>query len=1222
MRNHQYTPTTAAQLFLLGLFLLLVPQGARATDIPVLTWTVRSDWVNVVTQYGADPTGANDSTTAIQQALDQVSNNGPKSAVYFPAGTYKITSTLTLTSSQGALLVGCGRNTTLQWYGSSGGIMFRSNGNVHARYIGLVWDGRTVAAVGIDHGLYGVPAYFETNITHRHEKFMNFTQADPTIVDANLNKAAGIRVGRQELLGGQAAAEILYQNCFFLSNTTGISFLAQNDLDNTFDGCEFQWNGYGIYDWGGNYYVRNCHFAGSSVVDILQSVSSSCSIRRTTSSSSARFFIKEGPTGAASPMTIQDCRIDDWSNTTSAIELRSPGPNTILDCVFTNPPNTNPPIRLYNPSEWLQPVIISNNESLSTTGLIAPGSYSTITDVGAGNYGGWTTDALQSFLVDTAPVEGQVFDAKAAPFNAYGDGSHDDTVALQNCIAAAKNAGNGAVAYLPVGAYKISSTLTIDGGNYTVCGSGYRTVLRWYGGTSGQMISVVDPQQVRIADFYIQANGGDQATYDGIARIRQTSGGGAASILYDGLTWGGYCLTPRTRTLRGLECVSLPAGAQVRLQQCDGNLDFIDCGRATILGNTHYTGRLIVEGSTYAKTGFLGFLTYFTGGNDCNIFVKDNQDLTIDDYYTETTEHAVSISRDSSGFSTGHVTIQSAKCSTYLGGASDPYVTINNYAGRLYWGRGGFHNEANPHPPNYYFDHYGSQPFDCVVAAAFFYGTTPSLREYGSGMTRHIFNNVWRNWDDSLPPNGGLVTNITNGSTNSLISQALDDSRLLGKTDLDLNHTGGGECIPTAGLTMWLKADTGIILNGSTISDWSDVSGANHHVAQATAAYQPTFVSSSSINSKPAAHFDAVNDYLQGAAALDLRNSAYSIFVVAKPTAGDGGYLTYLASEGLRYQSNNLYYKNGGGLNYTYSTVATLQGVTRTSGGVVTIYENGMQKIAGTLSIGSTSCTNFRIGADGLSGIGAFDGYNGDIAEVLVYNTVLSAADRQTVEAYLRDKYALPVPPTNGLAMWLRADAGVTLNGSTIATWGDVSGAGHSVAQATASYQPTFVSSSMNGKPAAHFDASNDYLQGAAALDLRNSAYSIFVVAKPTAGDGGYLTYLASEGLRYQSNNLFYKNGGGLFYTYSTIATLQEATRTSGGVVTVYENGAQKATGTLSTGSTNCTNFRLGGDGLSGIGGFDGYNGDIAEVIVYNTALSAADRQAAETYLRNKYALY
>lgn len=211
--------------------------------------------------------------------------------------------------------------------------------------------------------------------------------------------------------------------------------------------------------------------------------------------------------------------------------------------------------------------------------------------------------------------------------------------------------------------------------------------------------------------------------------------------------------------------------------------------------------------------------------------------------------------------------------------------------------------------------------------------------------------------------------------------------------------------------------------------------------------------------------------------------------------------------------------------------------------------------------------------------------------------------------------------PTKGLVQRLRADSSVVTSGSFVTNWNDVSGAGNSVAQTTSGLQPTLVSNSLNGKPAIHFDASNDYLQGGAALDLRNSAFSIFVVAKPTAGDGNYFAMLSSECFRYAANNTKYKNGGTLTYSGTLLASLQSIKRSSAGVVTVTRNGTQLASGSIVTASTTCVNFRIGGDGLSGIGGFDGYNGDIAEVIVYNYELSSAETQAVQNYLNSRYGL-
>lgn len=67
------------------------------------------DWLNVVTLYGADPAGVSGSTAAIQNAISALPASG--GTVYFPAGTYKLTSALTVTS--GTVFQGAGENTSI-----------------------------------------------------------------------------------------------------------------------------------------------------------------------------------------------------------------------------------------------------------------------------------------------------------------------------------------------------------------------------------------------------------------------------------------------------------------------------------------------------------------------------------------------------------------------------------------------------------------------------------------------------------------------------------------------------------------------------------------------------------------------------------------------------------------------------------------------------------------------------------------------------------------------------------------------------------------------------------------------------------------------------------------------------------------------------------------------------------------------------------------------------
>ena len=74
-----------------------------------------------ILDFGADPTGVSDSTSAIQAAITYAlshpvsasgSFGGGMPAVYFPSGVYKVSSTITVTSPNGLLLYGAGQQST------------------------------------------------------------------------------------------------------------------------------------------------------------------------------------------------------------------------------------------------------------------------------------------------------------------------------------------------------------------------------------------------------------------------------------------------------------------------------------------------------------------------------------------------------------------------------------------------------------------------------------------------------------------------------------------------------------------------------------------------------------------------------------------------------------------------------------------------------------------------------------------------------------------------------------------------------------------------------------------------------------------------------------------------------------------------------------------------------------------------------------------------------
>ncbi|WP_037605565.1 glycosyl hydrolase family 28-related protein [Streptacidiphilus rugosus] len=80
-----------------------------------------TDWVNAVTGFGADPTGATDSTAAIQQALNSLA--GPGGVVYLPNGSY-LCNQARITAVDKVTLQGAGPGTVLRFDGTVNPTLF------------------------------------------------------------------------------------------------------------------------------------------------------------------------------------------------------------------------------------------------------------------------------------------------------------------------------------------------------------------------------------------------------------------------------------------------------------------------------------------------------------------------------------------------------------------------------------------------------------------------------------------------------------------------------------------------------------------------------------------------------------------------------------------------------------------------------------------------------------------------------------------------------------------------------------------------------------------------------------------------------------------------------------------------------------------------------------------------------------------------------------------
>jgi hypothetical protein len=724
------------------------PLQAREADplpqIPVLNWEPRSDWLNVHA-YGAKGDGVADDTDALQTALDKLSEKaGEASTLYLPPGTYRITRTVTIRQRDGISIVGCGRATRIVWDGPGGNgdqaRMFWSNGAPRSRYVGITWDGRGKACVGFDHDSKG---YFETEIDHKHEAFLNFT-------------ISGIRVGHdQNTPGAQATAETTYANCLFVNCESGLTLMQFNDYNHTLSGCEFRDCGVGVNSTGGaNFYVRDSHFARSRIMDVRVRGEHGMSVRRCTSVGSRRFLEE----ATIAPLTVQDCQIASWTSPAGAIQLAS-GPVVLFDCAFMNPTTRHPPVTAANG----QHVILSNNTSNGTDGLIERGSSTSITEIPAGKLGGSVTSAERSFLNSSADVLRKLLDAKR-DFGARGDGKTDDTLAIQAAVNAARNHGGDAVAYLPSGEYAVSKTIVVTGRDFSLAGSGTHSRLIWVGSAGGVLLHVHDPQGVTIENLCVGDGGGENSAVD----ILQTGTVAASRIHYDRVwVFGMY---GKRASVRGLHCRDLPSGTIVVADHFNGNISLKNCSRANLLFNTSFEGAIVVDGKQLPRDGFLGFMTRLATINACGLQVKDSQNIVMSDYYVESADRLMEF-HGGAGDTPGRITIGMPKshCS------QNPAVRLENYHGCVAIGPSMFYpGGINPAV----IAQQGENQSDFLLMACQAYGVTPKIQFSPTGRAILVENT-----------GKGMAKNELPAGSLQQIAETLDDLRRLGNIDIELNYS-------------------------------------------------------------------------------------------------------------------------------------------------------------------------------------------------------------------------------------------------------------------------------------------------------------------------------------------------------------------------------------------------------------------------------------------------
>jgi len=215
-----------------------------------------------------------------------------------------------------------------------------------------------------------------------------------------------------------------------------------------------------------------------------------------------------------------------------------------------------------------------------------------------------------------------------------------------------------------------------------------------------------------------------------------------------------------------------------------------------------------------------------------------------------------------------------------------------------------------------------------------------------------------------------------------------------------------------------------------------------------------------------------------------------------------------------------------------------------------------------------------------------------------------------------------------GCVLWLRADALALAGGAGVAAWADQSGQGNSAAQATGLNQPTFQVAQINGLPALSFDGTHSFMTGAIGSLTADHSRTGFAVLQ-AGGTNVYGTAFNvgtsagnsawGFGLNNDGKYVEFQWGGDLEGTAYTTAVQLVSALKSADNLSIYVDGALNA-GPTAEAAANVTGTAYAIGQLVD-GATIAFTGLLAELLVYNAALTSADRHAVEAYLAAKYGL-
>lgn len=444
------------------------------------------------------------------------------------------------------------------------------------------------------------------------------------------------------------------------------------------------------------------------------------------------------------------------------------------------------------------------------------------------------------------------------------------------------------------------------------------------------------------------------------------------------------------------------------------------------------------------------------------------------------------------------------------------------------------------------------------------------------------------------------------------------------------------------GLTIWLDADHLALADGAAVSPWPNL--ANPALPGAILGSPAPKIRANALDRLPVVRFSAD----EGAVVMDGTNVGTNFTIVflarmvgptaARIVAGDINY-TNLA---LGWVAGNQDTAYAYGANYFGNPVPwtddwKLYSVDEGDPGDEPRFFSDGVLLGQAVSVATVGFDSTLV----ISGLGMDDGTQTsdcEVAELVLYDHLLTDPQRQRVESYFRAKWLGPAAPLappeqiTDLLWWIDPSTLQLPDGATVTDIPDLSGNGHTTSTRFGAPFPVFAA----GKPSAikfpdtsPTDALKVARLGTALTGL--DAFTVLVAVKPTAFDN-YPIILAAPTDNAWSWILEFDTGGGV---YCGVTSGHAPMFTPGpdpnawSILTWVHDGPDDHLWIGATASTVAAGVGgvatipdLGPDAI--LGGYYNNNygliGDLGEVLIYGQALADADRLTLTDYLTAKWA--